>query len=108
MQNTGNTTPDPTDPIKPDLKHDSMEYSAATDGDDTLDTDLETKAELEDESISAEELEYLEADTLEDKAEALNAAETDSQVDEDNFILEPDQEEKFEQDEPDEEAHRRT
>ena len=25
--------------IKPDLKHDTMEFSAATDGDDQLDTD---------------------------------------------------------------------
>ena len=39
--------------IKPDLKHDTMEFSAATDGDDRLDTD---DAYYEEEGIDADEL----------------------------------------------------
>lgn len=68
--------------IKPDLKHDSMEFSAAADGDDLLDT---PDALDEEEDITAEELEMLEAAGIEQQAEALNAAETDRQVDEDNL-----------------------
>lgn len=102
MQHPNDNTPDP---IKPDLKHDSMEYSAATDGDDILDTDKETDQEIEEESITAEELEYLEADKMEDKAEALNTAETDSEADEDNFINVPEEIEELDEDEPDEEHY---
>jgi len=103
MQYSNDNTPDP---VKPDLKHDSMEFSAATDGDDMLDTDKETDQEIEEESITAEELEYLEADNLEDKAEALNAAETDSEADEDNFINVAEEiEELDEEDEPDEDHY---
>ncbi|MEO6231892.1 MAG: hypothetical protein ABJB11_14930 [Ferruginibacter sp.] len=78
-----------TEPVKPDLKHDSMEYNAATDGDDILDTDIETALEVEAESITAEELNELEPDNPDEQAEALNTAETDSAIDEDNFLLEP-------------------
>ncbi|CAN5723135.1 hypothetical protein BH11BAC3_BH11BAC3_38140 [soil metagenome] len=78
-----------TEPVKPDLKHDSMEYNAATDGDDILDTDIESELEVEAESITAEELNELEADNPDELAEALNTAETDSAADEDNFLLEP-------------------
>ena len=92
----------PEEPVKPDLKHDSMEFSAATEGDDALDTDTESKLDLEDENISAEELDYLAGDKPEDLAAALNSAEVDSQADADNFINEPEQEEEYDQ--PDSEA----
>lgn len=82
-----------SEPIKPDLKHDSMEYNAATDGDDILDTDVETALEVEAESITAEELNELEVDNPDEQANALNTAETDSAIDEDNFLLEPDMDE---------------
>jgi hypothetical protein len=71
-----------TEDIKPDLKHDSMEFSAAADGDDLPDTD---NALDEEEDITAEELEMLEDASIEQQAEALNAAETDRQIDEDNL-----------------------
>lgn len=72
--------------LKPDLKHDNMEYSAATDGDDILDQDKESAQQIEDEEITAEELALLEDDALDNQAEALNTAETDSQADEDNYL----------------------
>ena len=65
--------------IKTDLKHDSMEFSAATDGDDILDTD---DANYEEEEIDATELDSLE-DTEDNEAAALIATETDLQEDED-------------------------
>lgn len=74
-------------PSKPDLKHDTMEYNAATDGEDVLDTDTASALEIEDESISAEELELLEEDSVDDQAAALITAETDSAADEDNFFV---------------------
>ncbi|MEO6255129.1 MAG: hypothetical protein ABIO79_17605 [Ferruginibacter sp.] len=67
--------------IKPDLKHDTMEFSAATDGDDILDTD---DASYEEEGINAEELDALE-DDLYNEAAALNATETDLAADPDNL-----------------------
>ncbi len=67
--------------IKPDLKHDSMDFSAATDGDDILDTD---DATYEEEGISAEELAML-GDDPENEAAALNAVETDRLTDESNL-----------------------
>jgi hypothetical protein len=86
MQHPDDTNPEP---IKPDLKHDTMEFNAASEGDDVLDTDKETPLELEDESITAEELSSLEDDELEDQEAALQSAEEDSLQDEDNFINEP-------------------
>jgi len=65
--------------IKTDLKHDSMEFAASTDGDDILDTD---DARYEEEEINAEELDAIE-DDAENEAAALNATETDLQTDED-------------------------
>ena len=65
--------------VKTDLKHDSMEYAASTDGDDVLDTD---DATYEEEGIDAEELDALEDDTA-NEAAALNATETDLQGDND-------------------------
>ena len=73
----------PDEPVKPDLKHDSMEFSAATEGDDVLDSDTESELDLEDENISAEELDYLEGDEEDDIAAALDSAEVDSQADAD-------------------------
>lgn len=73
---------------KINLKHDNMEYSASTEGDDILDSDRETIGEMEEEEITAEELELLQGDDVDDQAEALNTAETDSQADEDNFLNE--------------------
>ncbi|MEO6550046.1 MAG: hypothetical protein ABIN94_18735 [Ferruginibacter sp.] len=84
-----------TDPIKPDLKHDSMEFSAATEGDDLLDLDNETAQEIEDEEITSEELDLLEEDDADIQAKALISAESDSQSDEDNFLTEPNIEEDF-------------
>jgi hypothetical protein len=80
---------------KPDLKHDNMEFSASTEGDDILDADSETLQEQEDEQISAEELDHLQGDEPEDMAAALVSAETDSEADEDNFLNETDTEDKL-------------
>ena len=72
------------DDIKPDIKHDTMEFSTPNVGEDKLDMDDEN---YEEEEITAEEL-----DTLEDKpdneAYALNQAEMDRASDEENL---PDQ-----------------
>jgi len=65
--------------VKTDLKHDSMEYAASTDGDDILDTD---DSAFEEEEIDEEELDAIETDD-DDEAAALNATETDLQADED-------------------------
>lgn len=67
--------------IKTDLKHDTMEFSAATDGDDVLDTD---DAAFEEEGISAEELETLDDDD-ENQAAALINVENEFQIDQDNL-----------------------
>ncbi len=67
--------------IKPDLKHDTMEFSAPTDGEDKLDFDDES---YEEEEIDPEELDAIEDEPVME-AEALNAVETDRIVDEDNL-----------------------
>jgi hypothetical protein len=67
--------------VKPDLKHDTMEFSALAEGSDQLDTD---NTNYEEEDITPEELETLE-DNPDNEAAALNAVETDRQVDEDNL-----------------------
>jgi len=100
MQKQNNPIPEP---IKPDLKHDNMEYAASTDGDDILDSDKETALEIEEEQITAEELELLQEDDVDDQAAALNSAETDSLADEDNFLNEKEREEQFEDNSTDEE-----
>lgn len=69
------------DDIKPDLKHDTMEFSAATDGDDILDTD---DAGYEEEGITGEELDAIE-DEAANEAAALVATETDFAADENNL-----------------------
>jgi hypothetical protein len=67
--------------IKPDLKHDTMEYSAATDGDDAMDTD---DATYEEEGITGEELDAIDDDD-DSEAAALDAEETDHLADEDTL-----------------------
>jgi hypothetical protein len=65
--------------VKPDLKHDTMEFAAPTEGEDPLDMDDES---YEEEEISAEELELIEEDD-EDEAAAYVAAEDELAADED-------------------------
>jgi hypothetical protein len=87
------------DLIKADLKHDNMEYAASSDGDDILDADSQVALITEEEQITARELELLMDDDFDKQAEAFNSAETDSLVDNDNFLNE---------DEPDEESEEET
>jgi len=68
--------------IKTDLKHDTMEFSATTDGDDKLDIDDDT---YEEEGISADELDNLEDDDFDEQAAALDSVETDRLQDDDNL-----------------------
>ncbi|WP_301922513.1 hypothetical protein [Ferruginibacter sp.] len=72
------------DPIAPELKHDTMEYAASTEGDDQL------NLINEDDEITADELDSLEEDDMEDEAYALDAAATDTIADENNFLTIPD------------------
>ena len=92
--------------VKPDLKHDTMEFSAPSEGKDQLDVD---DATYEEEEITPEELETLE-DNPDNEAAALNAVETDRQVDADT-LPEEDWTDDISDDEADEEEshpdHRR-
>ena len=74
--------------IKPDLKHDTMEYAASTDGEDILDMDNESLQEIEEEDISADELQSLDDDITDNKAFALNSVETDRYADNDTVFNE--------------------
>jgi len=85
-----------TEPLQPDLKHDNMEYAASTDGDDLLDVPDE------EEDITADELDALEDDNIDDDAYALENAANDSLIDDDNFLAEPDEEDEFDEDQDDE------
>jgi len=80
--------------IKTDLKHDTMEFSAATDEGDKLDLDNNL---LEDDGISGEELDYLTEDDAEMGA-ALNAVETDRLTDVDNLPEESDEDDYYDND----------
>lgn len=62
----------------PDLKHDTMEFAAPTDGEDKLDFDDET---YEEEEITPEELDTMEDDTIDNQGYALVAAQTDKTAD---------------------------
>ena len=84
---------DHSDDIKTDLKHDTMEFSANTDGDDKLDLDDNL---LEDDGISGEELDYLEENEAEMGA-ALNAVETDRLADADNLPEESDEDDYYDE-----------
>ena len=70
--------------IIPDLKHDTMEFTASTEGDEILDMPDE------DAEITPEELNALYEDDEKEEAEALKTASMDSEIDEDNFIIEAD------------------
>ena len=70
------------DDIKPDIKHDTMEFSTPTDGEDKLDMDDES---YEEEEITAEELDTLEDKDDDNEAYALNQAEMDRAADEENL-----------------------
>lgn len=87
----------PTISLKPDLKHDNMEYSAASDGDDRLDQDKETLFDTEAGDITAEELSMLGEEDIDTQAAALITAETDSKADADNFLEISDKEELLEE-----------
>jgi len=89
--------------IKADLKHDTMEFSAATDGDDLLDTD---DATYEEEGINADELEALEDDPM-IEAIALNEVENDRRADPDNLPEEDWTDDLPDQKEEEEDEHRR-
>jgi hypothetical protein len=67
--------------IKADIKHDTMEFSAASDGDDKLDMD---DVAYDEEEITAEELDILE-DEADNEAMALDSVETDRLADDDNL-----------------------
>ena len=90
-------------PIQPDLKHDTMEFAASADGDDIVNFDDEEN------EISASELDALEDEQPDTEGYALNAAEADSKIDEDNFLTSPDDIDELEEDDIDEanEKHRR-
>lgn len=90
-------------PIQPDLKHDTMEFAASADGDDIINFDDEEN------EISAGELYALEDGQPDTQGYALNAAEADSKIDEDNFLTSPDDIDELEEDDIDEvnEKHRR-
>ena len=77
--------------IKTDLRHDNMEFSAATDGDDILDADDFNR---EEDGISSEELDDIEGNDVE-MAAALNAAENDRMVDAENLPEESDEDDYY-------------
>ncbi len=76
--------------ILPDLKQDSMEYFASTTGDEQFQI-------LEEEEITVAEMNNLEQKDIEEEAYALNAAITDSQADVDNFLIEPSEQDEFDE-----------
>lgn len=86
-------TSDTPQEIKPDLKHDNMEFAASTDGDDPIALDFD---EDEDDDISAEELSAIENASLDEKANALTSVEADRMADNDVFFDENDVDEDYE------------
>ena len=89
--------------IKTDLKHDNMEFSAATDGDDKLDADDFNR---EEDGISSEELDALE-DNEDAMAAALNAVEADRMVDSDNLTEESEEDDYYDNDDETEKTEER-
>ena len=87
--------PDKNDELKTDLRHDTMEFSAPTDGDDQLDLDDVTK---DDDGISGEELDFLEEDKQLEAAHM--AAESDLPADEDNLPDETEEDDYYDNDAP--------
>ena len=91
------------DEIKTDLKHDNMEFSAATDGDDKLDADDFNR---EEDGISGDELNAIVQDDFE-MAAALNAVETDRLVDAENMPEESDEDDYYDNEQAEEEKEER-
>ena len=89
--------------IKTDLRHDNMEFSAATDGDDILDADDFNR---EEDGISSEELDALGEDNDLEMAAALNAVESDRMVDADNLPEESDEDDYYDNEEEERENER--
>ena len=81
-------TPDKNDPIKPDLKHDNMEFTTPPEDLDKSNLDTADILKLEEEEITAEELDQLLKDDDDEQAAALITAENDSKADADNFLEE--------------------
>lgn len=78
-----NNQPELTEPAL-DLKHDTMEFAANTDGEDVVETDA---VKLEEEAITAKELDLLESESG-PAEQALAAAEADQQNDPDRLPAE--------------------
>ena len=75
-------------PVRLDLVHDTMEFAAPT-GEEIP---LQPEEILdEDDDLTADDLDMLEEDNIDDEAAALICVETDSAADEDNFLMEPDE-----------------
>jgi hypothetical protein len=85
---------------KTDLKHDSMEFSASTDGDDILDD--HNSLFDDEEEISSKELNELNGVGDFEMAAALNAVETDRLADVDNLPEESDEDDYYDNDEEEE------
>ncbi len=85
-----------TNDVKTDLRHDNMEFSAATDGDDKLDADDFNR---EDDGISGEELDALDNVSDTEMAAALNAVEMDRMVDAENLPDESDEDDYYDNEE---------
>jgi hypothetical protein len=82
---------------KVDLKHDSMEFSASTDGDDILD-DYDGLFSDEDE-ITSKELKELNGLNNVEMTAALNAVENDRLTDSDNLPEESDEDDYYDNEE---------
>ena len=82
--------------VKTDLRHDNMEFSAATDGDDKLDADDFNR---EEDGISSDELNALEEDNEVEMAAALNAVEIDRMADAENLPEESDEDDYYDKEE---------
>ena len=82
--------------VKTDLRHDNMEFSAATDGDDILDADDFNR---EEDGISGEELDALEDDNGKEMAAALKAVENDRLTDAENLPEESDEDDYYDNEE---------
>jgi hypothetical protein len=90
--------------VKTDLRHDNMEFSASTDGDDKLDQDDDRFEE--DDEISGDELDEIEGSNDAEMAAALNAAEMDRLADVDNFPEEDEADDYYDNDTEEEEEER--
>ena len=79
---------DKNEPIKPDLKHDNMEFTEVPEEQDALHETSENILKLEEEEITAAELDLLFEEDEDEQAAALITAENDSKADADNFLEE--------------------